>query len=249
MIINPSGMKTYRRDALLGAFGALLMLVGDLCLSVIPPGQSDSGLFMREAYLNGSWEHWRLSVLTASGFCGMVLEFFAFRVFYFQILPQYRKTRASIIAAGVIVMATASALHLFIGTLADWTTTLSPLLGREETILLIQTKFDRLMPSMYISYVGLAVLFLVSGFAVLTGRTILPRWMTSLHMIVFQLIFVLIPDIRQALGASISTWDYILSQGSTNASLFIWMIVNALWADRKAKEQGVKGVCDERQLT
>mgnify|MGYP004533236481 CR=1 FL=1 len=29
-------LKSYRRDCLLGALGALLMLVGDLCLSVIP---------------------------------------------------------------------------------------------------------------------------------------------------------------------------------------------------------------------
>lgn len=47
-------LKTYRRDALLGALGAFLMLVGDLCLSVIPASPGDSGLFMREAYLNGS---------------------------------------------------------------------------------------------------------------------------------------------------------------------------------------------------
>lgn len=42
-------LKTYRTDALLGALGAFLMLVGDLCLSVIPASQSDSGLFAREA--------------------------------------------------------------------------------------------------------------------------------------------------------------------------------------------------------
>ena len=47
-------LKQYRRDALLGALGAFLMLVGDLCLSVIPPNPGDSGLFVREAYLNGS---------------------------------------------------------------------------------------------------------------------------------------------------------------------------------------------------
>lgn len=247
--MNIREIKTYRRDALLGALGALFMLAGDLCLSVISPCQCDSGLFIREAYLNGSWEKRRLSLISASGFCGMVLEFFAFRVFYFQVLPQYKKTRTTVLAAGVVIMATAGALHLYIGTLADWTTTLSPLLGRDETIFLIKAQFDRLLPSMYISYVGLALLFLVSGFAVLTGRTILPRWMTALHMIVFQLIFVLIPDIREALGASISTWDYILSQGSTNASLFIWMIMNASWADRKAKKQGLKGAGDGRQLT
>lgn len=34
--------KTYRRDCLLGALGALLMLVGDLCLSVIPASQGST---------------------------------------------------------------------------------------------------------------------------------------------------------------------------------------------------------------
>ncbi len=229
-------LRTYRRDALLGALGALLMLVGDLCLSVIPVSQSDSGLFAREAYLNGSWEAWRLPVLIAAGFCGMALAFFTMRVMYRQILPQYRKTRTVVLVGGVIILATAAALHLFIGSLADWTTTLSPLLGREETTALIQAQFDRLMPSMYFAYAGLVLLFLTSGFAVLMGKTVLPRWMFALHIIVFQLIFVLIPDIRQALGAEISPWDYILSQGSTNAALCIWMFANAVWAGRQIKK-------------
>lgn len=36
-------ITTYRRDCWLGALGAALMLVGDLCLSIIPanPGDSD----------------------------------------------------------------------------------------------------------------------------------------------------------------------------------------------------------------
>ena len=81
-------LKTYQRDALLGALGAFLMLVGDLCLSVIPASQSDSGLFAREAYLNGSWEPWRLPLLIATGLCGMALGFFTVRVSCCQILPQ-----------------------------------------------------------------------------------------------------------------------------------------------------------------
>lgn len=52
--------KTYRRDCLLGALGALLMLVGDLCLSVIPAHSGDSGLFAREHIL---------TVRGASGVC------------------------------------------------------------------------------------------------------------------------------------------------------------------------------------
>ncbi len=229
-------LKMYKRDCLLGALGAFLMLVGDLCLSVIPASAGDSGLFAREAYLNGSWEGWRLPLLLATGLCGMALGFFTVRASYLQIDKQYRKTRTAILIGGVIYIATAGALHLFIGSLADWTTTLSPLLGREETTALIQSHYERLMPAMYFAYAGMILLILTSAFAVLTKKTVLPRWMFLFHMIVFQIIFVLIPDIRQALGADISTWDFVLSQGSGNAALCIWMAANAVWADIQTKK-------------
>lgn len=78
-------LKMYKRDCLLGALGAFLMLVGDLCLSVIPASAGDSGLFAREAYLNGSWEEWRLPLLLATGLCGIALGFFTVRASYLQI--------------------------------------------------------------------------------------------------------------------------------------------------------------------
>lgn len=141
-----------------------------------------------------------------------------------------------ILIGGVIYVPTAGALHLFIGSLADWTNTLSPLIGREETVTLIQEQYNRIMPAMYIAYVGIILLILKSAFALLTKKTVLPRWMFAFNMIVFQMIFVLIPDIRQALGAGISTWDFVLSQSSGNAALCIWMIANAFWAGRQAKK-------------
>lgn len=49
-------LRAYRRDCWLGALGALFMLAGDLCLSVIPASAGDSGLFLREAYLSGGYE-------------------------------------------------------------------------------------------------------------------------------------------------------------------------------------------------
>ena len=224
--------KTYQRDCFLGALGAFLMLVGDLCLSVIPAHPDDSGLFAREAYLNGSWEPWRLPLLVATGLCGMALGFFTVKVTYLQIKPQYRKTRLVVLVGGVTYIASAGALHLFIGSLADWTNTLSPLLGRAETMALIQAQYDRLMPSMLVAYAGMVFLILASAFAVLTKKTVLSQWMFAVHMIVFQLLFVLVPDIRQALGAEISTLDFVLSQGSGNASLCIWMLANAVWASK-----------------
>ncbi len=229
-------LKAYRRDALFGLLGAVLMLIGDLCLSVIPASQSDSGLFVREAYLSGTWEMWRLPLLLATGLCGMSLGFFTVSVSYRQIQPQYRRTRAAVLAGGVIYIATAGTLHFLIGSLADWTSVLAPRLGREETIALIQEQYDRLMPATAIAYAGMVLLILASAFAVLTKKTVLPRWMFAVHMIVFQIVLVLIPDIRQALGADISTWDFVLSQGSGNAALCIWMIANAVWANRQIRK-------------
>lgn len=230
-------LKAYRRCSMLGALGALLMLVGDLCLSVIPAHTGDSGLFMREAYGNGSYESWRLPLLIVTGLCGMALGFFTVWVSYRQILPQYRKTRIALLVGGVIYVASAGVVHFFIGSLADWTRTLSPLLGWEETSALIQRQYERLMPAMLIAYAGMVLLILTSAFAVLTKKTVLPRWMFAFHMIVFQIILVLIPDIRQAFGAEISTWDFVLSQGSGNAALCIWMTANAVWAARQEKKE------------
>ena len=121
-------LRTYKRDCLLGALGALLMLVGDLCLSVIPASAGDSGLFMREAYLNGSYEQWRLPLLLVTGLIGMALGFFSVKAIYSQIFEKYRKTRLAVLAGGVIYVASAGVLHFFIGSLADWTSTLAPLL-------------------------------------------------------------------------------------------------------------------------
>jgi len=234
-----TNLRIYRRDCLFGALSAFLMLVGDLCLSIIPASPGDSGLFVREAYLNGSYGAWRLPLLTATGFCGMALAFFTVRACRAQILPQYRKLRTATLVGGVIYMATAGALHFFIGSLADWTSRLAPLLGREQTISLIQAQYDRLMPAMLISYAGMFLLFLINAFIMLTKKTFLPRWMLVFHLLVWQIILVLIPDIRQLCGAGVSTWDFVLSQASGNASLFIWMAANAVWATcrlRRAEE-------------
>ena len=227
--------KSYRRDCWLGALGALLMLAGDLCLSIIPASAGDSGLFAREAYLTGGFQSWRLPLLVATGLCGMSLGFFSVRASCMQIKPEYRKTRLAVLIGGVIYVATAGALHFFIGSLADWTGTLASVLGREETLSLVQAQYDRVSPAMLIAYAGMVLMILTSAYAVLTKKTVLPRGMFACHMIVWQIVFVLIPDVRQLLGANISTWDFVLSQGSGNAALLLWMVENAVWAGRQSK--------------
>lgn len=227
--------KTYRRDCWLGALGAALMMVGDLCLSVIPASPEDSGLFLREAYLSGGFAPWRLPLLLATGILGMSLCFFAVRVTYVQIQPQYRKTRLLIQLSGMVYLASAGVIHLLIGSLADWTSTLSPLLGREATALLIQSFYTRVSSVTWIAYLGMILLILCSAWAVITKKTFLPQKMFLFHMIVWQIVFVMIPDIRQALGTGVSTWDFVLSQASGNTSLLIWMVANAVWSKKAAQ--------------
>ena len=209
------------------------MLVGDLCLSVIPANTGDSGLFAREAYLSGGFDAWRLPLLLATGLLGMTLGFFSVRVCHMQVRPQYRRTRAAILVGGVVYLSSAAALHFLIGSLADWTSRLAPLLGRAEAQAMVQAWYERLAPALLLSYAGMLLLILGSAFAVLTRKTILPRWMLGFHLITWQLILMLFPDIRQMLGTEISTWDFVLSQCSGNAALLIWMLANAIWAGRQ----------------
>ena len=232
--------KGYLRDCLLGVFSAALMLAGDLCLSVIPASVGDSGLFFREAYLSGSYPLWRFPLLAATGLLGMALGFFTVRASYAQILPQYRKTQLAVLIGGVIYVSSAGALHLFIGSLADWTSRLAPLLGREETMALISAQYSRVMPALALSYAGMMLLILAGAWAVLSKKTILPRRMFIWHMLVWQIVFVLIPDVRQALGAGVSTWDFVLSQGSGNAALLVWMLANAVYSGKEIRKERAK---------
>lgn len=225
--------KAYRRDCVFGALGALFMLAGDLCLSIVPASEGDSGLFAREAYLNGGFQSWRLPLLLATGLIGMALGFFTVRAFYSQIDEKFKKTRMALLIGGVVYVASAGVLHFFIGSLADWTGKLAPILGMEDTLAMIEEQYTRLMPAMYISYAGMFLFALTNFFAVVTKKTALPRKMILFHMLVWQIVLVLIPDIRQLLGAGISTWDFVVSQSSGNASLFIWLIANAVRAGKQ----------------
>ena len=190
----------YFRDCLLGALSAALMLVGDLCLSVIPASQTDHGLFAREAYFSGLYPAWRLPLLTATGLLDMALGFFTVRASCRQILPQYRKTRRLVLVGGVLYLTSAGAVHALIGSLADWTSALSPLLGASQTEALVYAQYQRLLPTLSISYIGMLLLALTGLWALAAKKMILPRRMLLVHMLPVQLVLVLIPDVRQALA-------------------------------------------------
>ena len=61
------------------------------------------------------------------------------------------------------------------------------------------------MPAMLLPYAGVLLLIFSNAFAVLTKKTVLPRWMLVFHLLVWETVLILIPDIRQLLGAPVST--------------------------------------------
>lgn len=64
--------------------------------------------------------------------------------------------------------------------------------------------------------------------------------MFAVHMLMFQVVLILIPDLRQALGAEISTWDFVLSQGSGNAALCLLRLISA----KRHADEGAAAVAD-----
>ena len=201
-------MKLYRRNCLLGAVGAALMAVGDLCLSIIPAGSEDNGLFIREAYLSGEYQLWRPAVLLVTGLIGMFFYTFGIRALHDQILPECRISRAIVKYCGLAFAVSGAAFHFLIGSLSYWTVYLSPILGKELTIKTVTDYYDRFVPTMLIVYIPVVALMLTSFIALLRNKTIMPRWSVAFHIITWQIILAGIPDIRQIMGAHPATIDY-----------------------------------------
>ena len=112
----------YQRNCLLGALGAALLIVGDLCISIVLASPADKGLYVRGAYLNGDFQLWRVALLLVTGLVGMFFYAFGIDAISEQILPKYRKTRALGKYTGLMEVASAATLHVRGGTLAYWVT-------------------------------------------------------------------------------------------------------------------------------
>ena len=124
-----------------------------------------------------------------------------------------------------------------IDSFADWTSKLSLVIGREETTSLIQSQYNKIVPTLLLPYAGMILFIAVSFYALVSKKTFQPRKMGFCHMLVFQILFAAIPDKRQLFGEPISTWDYVLSQGSGNAAFLIWMVSGFIWALLQTKKK------------
>ena len=227
--------KRMKLDLLLGSLGALLMTVGDLALSIITPSNSDSGLYVREAYMNGSYPLWRPVLLFATGMIGMFFYSFGIKAMADQIKPECRKLRTVVKYGGLAYICTGTALHFFIGTLSYWMTIFSAEFDRETAVRLVNDYYGRFMPAASISYPFIMMLLIGSFAAVVSNRTIMPRKMVLFNVLIWQLIFILIPDIHQLISPNITIMDYVMSQSSGNVSAVIMFAAQFVWLSRNEK--------------
>ena len=230
-------MKSFKRDLLLGALGALLMTAGDLSLSLIAPSNADSGLYAREAYMNGSYGLWRPVFLLITGIPGMFFYYFGVRAMHDMIKPECKKLRFLIKYGGLGYICSGAALHFFVGSLSYWVTSLTPEFGRETALRIVGSYYDRFIGGEYLLYIPIAALMLGSFAAVISGRTALPKKMAVFHALTWQIILVSIPHIRMLFSPDIITADYAFSQSSGNAAALIMFIACFIWAV-KSEERG-----------
>lgn len=231
-------IKSFKRDLLLGALGAMLMTAGDLSLSLIAPNNSDIGLYVRESYMNGSYGLWRPVFLLITGVLGMFFYSFGVKAMHDMIRPEYKKLRFFIKYGGLGYICSGAALHFFIGTLSYWVAFLSPEFGRETAIRIVDSYYNTFIGGEYLLYIPIAVLMLGSFFAVASGRTVIPKKMAVFHILVWQIIFVSIPHIRMLISPDIITADYVFSQASGNTAAVIMFIACFVWAVKSEKRNG-----------
>jgi len=231
-------MKSFKRDLLLGALGALLMTAGDLSLSLIAPNNSDMGLYAREAYMNGSYGLWRPVFLLVTGILGMFFYYFGVKAMHDMIKPECKRLRFLIKYGGLGYICSGAALHFFIGSLSYWVAFLSPEFGRETALRIVDSYYERFIGGEYIIYIPIAALMLGSFFAVISGRTVLPKKMAAFHILTWQIILVSLPHIRMLISPNIITADYAFSQASGNAAAVIMFIACFIWAVKSEKRNG-----------
>lgn len=205
-------LKACQRDCLLGTLSGLLMLAGDLCLSVVPYTAGDSGLFAREAYLTGGF-----------------LYYFLVKALHADIDTKYRKTKLVQYLCGIFTVAVALAIHLWSATMAWFAAYLGPRIGPEDAVTAVAAYQDDMLIAILPMYVPMVLFIGIHFVMLLTGKTRYPRWMLAFHPVTWNLLLAVIPDIAQAMQVPAAAWMSVMSQSSTNTAIVIWCAAAAAY--------------------
>ena len=217
------------RWCMLGAFGAVLMAVGDWLLSCVPLQEADTGMFDRAYYLSGAYGMWRSVLTVGLGAVGGFLYYFVVKALNADIDAKYRKTKSVQYLCGIFTVAVALTIHTWVATMAWFTTYLGPRIGEEAAIAAVTAYQDGMLPAIAPMYVPMILAFGIHFVMLLTGKTRYPRWMLAFHPITWNALLVAVPDIAQAMKTPAATWMAVMSQSSTNTAIVIWCIAATVY--------------------
>ena len=123
----------------------------------------------------------------------------------------------------------ALAIHLWVATLAWFSTYLGSRIGAEGAITAVTAYQDDMLPAILPMYVPMILFFGIHFVMLLAGKTRYPRWMLAFHPVTWNLLLVAVPDIAQAMQVPAATWMSVMSQSSTNSAIVIWCIAAAVY--------------------
>lgn len=226
------------RWCILGAIGGIFMAAGDWLLGCIPIQPSDTGMFNRAYYLSGSYELWRPVLIVGLGAIGGFLYYFTVKALNADIDSKYGKTKLVQYLCGIFTVAVALAIHTWSATLAWLTAYLGPRIGAEAAVTAVTAYQNDMLAAILPMYIPMVLMIVIHFVMLLAGKTRYPRWMLVFHPVTLNILLVVIPDIAQAMHVPAATWMSVMSQSSTNSSIFIWCTAAAVYGKRHMQSHG-----------
>ena len=236
--------RVNKKELILGAAGALFMMMGDLALSIVTPDNADEGLFLREAYLSGSWELWRGLFILVTGVLGIYGYSYGMKGIRKSLDPGYRRTEIVFDIGTKLYLFTGLTIHFAIGVGAYLTSYLGANYGRELAIQTVSDYWEQFAPGFALTYLGMAAVFVSHSVMLLFDKTVYSKKMIGFSPLLWMLVMAIISDIGQVLDSNKYAWEYMVSQTSGNAGPFIWFMACLFLPDDfkyNRKEQKSKG--------
>ena len=174
--------------------------------------------------LCGAYGLWRPVLIVGRGAVGSFLYYFMVTALNTDIDAKYKKTKLVQRLCWIFTVTAALAIHLWSATPAWFTAYPGPRVGAETAVAAVTAYQEDMLLAILPMYIPM----------VLIGRTRYPRRMLLFHPVTWNLLFVVIPDIAQALQVPAATWMSVMSQSSTNTAIVIRRTAAAIYEKKRS---------------
>ena len=194
-------------------------------------------MFDRAYYLSGSYELWKPVLIVGMGVIGAFLYYFVVKALNTDIEAKYKRTKFVQYLCGIFTVAVVLAIHTWSATIAWFTAYLGPRIGADAAVETVTAYQNGMLVAILPAYIPMVVFIGIHFVTLLVGKTRYPRWMLVFHPVTLNVLFVVIPDIAQALHAPVATWMSVMSQSSTNTSIIVWCAAAAIFEKKRPQNE------------